>query len=191
MCRTMSGSLTEVELATLRELHTRAAAIVATVIGLMSPGPIPAGLAPSSNGAADSSTTFTVPSSHPKGRLAGIRGWRRLQRRADAELAFIAQLVSGGIRAKPDHLTGNNISHLAATVDVVTAAANVEAVEQSFSTKPGGAGAAAMVDVVAEAGLRWVKVTARGRDATARVVRGQGAFGQKSIVDSTAELVLT
>lgn len=119
------------------------------------------------------------------GKIVGCQGWRKLQRRAQMEVQFLDELISGKGQAKVDHLTGNNVSHLQALVEVAASAPNVTAVDYQIKNAASGA----IVDVVADSGRRWIKVTARSMDGVVRLVRGQGGFGKKSIID-TAETLL-
>jgi hypothetical protein len=120
-----------------------------------------------------------------------------------AEASFLASVLDGRIKSKPEHLKGNNLQHLAAVMMFIEGReGGVVAVDRHVSGSDGAGHA--VVDIVLRGrpflpgavdesitaiGVTWVKLTARHRNAMRRVAQGDCGFGQRSIIDAMGGIV--
>lgn len=124
--------------------------------------------------------------------LNHVCGVPKMIRKMNAELDFLKKLRASEERPKWERVYSSNLSHLIAIVDVARTAENVVSILQPFHfSHPanGPKAARAIVDVVGDGGRTWIKVVARNGDAVNLVCKGEGQFGERSIVDRVKMLI--
>ncbi|XP_071944454.1 UPF0415 protein C7orf25 homolog [Antedon mediterranea] len=117
-----------------------------------------------------------------------VRSVPKLSKRIKAELNFLHTLQSGDVELKENQLQSTNLTHLEA---VLSAAESFPGVSDIFSAKHAtdekGNQKTLVIDVIANHGAIWVKVTARRGHALYRVWQGEGDYGDKDIVEQALE----
>nr|CAG4650457.1 EOG090X0CWG [Sida crystallina] len=113
-----------------------------------------------------------------------LNGKAKLERRIMSELKFLEKLQMPNSCLKKDHILSSNLPSLSAIVSILETSANPVAVLHPFPFKHSSL-SRLDVDVVANDGATWYKVTARNPEALNEISKGKTDFGQKSIVHQT------
>ncbi|XP_078373580.1 UPF0415 protein C7orf25 homolog [Oculina patagonica] len=118
-----------------------------------------------------------------------IEGLQKLRRKIAAELKFLTSLTSSELTLKNSHIKSTNLAFLEAVLLTVESESDVTAVfKPVYFMGHNSTELNCIVDIVANSGCCWIKVTARNASALHRIWQGQGDFGDKDIVHQTKEL---
>ncbi|TRY68341.1 hypothetical protein TCAL_01406 [Tigriopus californicus] len=127
--------------------------------------------------------------------LAGVTGLAKLEKKIRQELKFLRKFTQNGPGGpgrgtlKREHLQCSNLQNLAAIVEVLQTTGPVVAVLQPFNVLTEGRERKVTVDIVADQGLRWIKVVARNPKSLDQNSDGAGQFGQRTLMDQVREFV--
>ncbi|CAH3013890.1 unnamed protein product [Porites evermanni] len=115
-----------------------------------------------------------------------IEGLSKLKRKILAEVKFLKSLSVDTTPLKDSHMKSTNLLFLEAVLATAEEEKDVCAVFKPFwdITRE----LSYVVDVVADNGYYWIKVTARNASALHRTWQGHGDFGDKDIVHQAKEL---
>lgn len=120
--------------------------------------------------------------------LGKIDGVSKLRRKVVAEEEFLVGRLKQGSLCQ-SQLLGTNLTSLAAVVDLAHAQPQLCAVDRKFSMQYRGEEVLHVVDVVADEGQSWFKVSARNTHGLHVVWTGAGDFGKKSLVDHAQDIL--
>eukprot|EP00041_Stephanoeca_diplocostata_P019536 m.422583 g.422583 ORF g.422583 m.422583 type:complete len:451 (-) comp21329_c1_seq7:860-2212(-) len=115
-------------------------------------------------------------------------GRKKLERRIKSEVDFYCSLKAGQTACKAEHLNSTNLAHLNGVVSYIEDTdLPLRAVFTQFMDDQGNE---TKVDVVTGVGTSttWIKLSARSRSATRRVVQGDCGYNQRSVVDVARSL---
>lgn len=123
--------------------------------------------------------------------LAGLTGLAKLEKKIRQELKFLRKFTSSSAHGalKREHLQCSNLQNLAAIVEVLQSTSQAVAVLQPFNVVNEGRERKVTVDIVADQGLRWIKVVARNPKSLDQNSDGAGQFGQRTLMDQVREFV--
>ncbi|XP_005814120.1 UPF0415 protein C7orf25 homolog isoform X1 [Xiphophorus maculatus] len=121
----------------------------------------------------------------------GVEGHQKLCGKLRAELRFLRRVEAGELQVKESHLHSTNLTHLTAIVDSAQDLEDVVALLHVFSYRDvAGRRRTLVVDVVADAGLTWVKAVGRKAEALHNIWQGRGQYGDKSVVRQAEDFLL-
>ncbi|XP_032421896.1 UPF0415 protein C7orf25 homolog isoform X2 [Xiphophorus hellerii] len=121
----------------------------------------------------------------------GVEGHQKLCGKLRSELRFLRRVEAGELQVKESHLHSTNLTHLTAIVDSAQDLEDVVALLHVFSYRDAaGRRRTLVVDVVADAGLTWVKAVGRKAEALHNIWQGRGQYGDKSVVRQAEDFLL-
>lgn len=107
-----------------------------------------------------------------------VEGVEKLVRKFMQEIRFLEKVRTAGT-VKKEHLQSTNLIHLNAIVECLFAANEPIHVLKPFNYK----NSRLEVDIVCKGGSQWIKVIARNARALTLISKGNGEYGQKSVLD--------
>ncbi|XP_038061757.1 UPF0415 protein C7orf25 homolog [Patiria miniata] len=121
---------------------------------------------------------------------SGIAGIGKLIKKIQSERTFVKSLQNGSIALKENQLKSTNLTHLEGVLHSAESFGHVLSVLHPFHYEgENGAESTVIVDVVANGGTSWVKVTARKAKALHRIWEGDGEYGEHDIVEQAEQFL--
>uniref|UniRef100_A0A146M6L3 UPF0415 protein C7orf25 n=1 Tax=Lygus hesperus TaxID=30085 RepID=A0A146M6L3_LYGHE len=117
----------------------------------------------------------------------GVKGVSKLKSKIKQELVFLNKVRDAG-NLKKEHLACSNIHHYSALLSYIKQSENCVSLLETFNFVEEETGKKKIcVDVVSQGKLKWTKVIARNPKALLQILKGEGEYLQKSVMDHASE----
>ncbi|BES94672.1 Protein of unknown function (DUF1308) [Nesidiocoris tenuis] len=117
----------------------------------------------------------------------GVSGVNKLRSKIEQDLVFLNKVKQSG-NLKKEHLASSNIHHYSAIVSYVKQSENCVSLLEVFKYEDEDAGKKKIsVDVVSCGKSKWTKVIARNPKALSQILKGEGEYLKKSVMDHASQ----